>query len=166
MKDLWVQFGNEVNIGILFSRFISTAKFRPLIFRNSHSYMLADRFEDLTPASTVRQNPKCSRKVAVWGYLRGIPLRAPAPGSSIRIHVPGSGTDALDITKIIPLPDPCPLPTKDSEKRRKLSDKHRIVHAPMTGSVGTGVVFDGDRVWINTAGTFTKNSEESVERGN
>jgi ribosome biogenesis protein BMS1 len=137
-------------------RFISVAKFRPLTFRNTHSYVLVDRLEDLTPRETVRTQPKSDRTVALWGYLRGVPLRPPAPESSVRVHIPGSGVDALQVHKLTSLPDPCPLPTKESEKRRKLSDKHRLVHAPMSGGIGGAVVFDGDRVWINTGGHFTK----------
>lgn len=146
------------------SRFINVAKFRPLTFRNSHPYFLADRIEDLTPRETIRQDPKADRSIAVFGYLRGIPLRPPNGTNAIRIHIPGSGVDALEATKLVALPDPCPLPTKESEKRRKLGEKDRLYHAPMSGGAGGQVVFDGDRVWINTAGTFTKVKEG--EEGN
>jgi ribosome biogenesis protein BMS1 len=61
------------------------------------------------------------------------------------------------------------LPTAESEKRRKLSDKNRLVHAPFSGGAagllgGSGAVsFEGDRVWVNTAGNFTrKTGEEAV----
>jgi ribosome biogenesis protein BMS1 len=37
-----------------------------------------------------------------------------------------------------------------------MSEKHRLVHAPMSGGAGGGVVFDGDRLWITTAGSFTR----------
>lgn len=142
------------------SRFINVAKFRPLIFRNSHSYFLADRMEDLTPRESVRLDPGVDRTVALYGYLRGLPLRAPTSTNAIRVHIPGSGVDALQASKLIPLTDPCPLPTKDSEKRRKLGAKDRLFHAPMSGGAGGQVVFDGDRVWINTAGNFSRPDEE------
>jgi ribosome biogenesis protein BMS1 len=150
------------------SRFISVAKFRPLTFRNSHSYLLGDRIEDLTPREEVRQNPKIDRKVAVWGYLRGIPMRAPSMSSTLKIHIPGAGVDAFEVSKLAQLADPCPLPTIESEKRRKLNEKHRLVHAPFSGGaaglLGAGAVsFDGDRVWVNTAGNFTKRGEEDGE---
>lgn len=150
------------------SRFISVAKFRPLTFRNSHSYLLTDRIEDLTPREEVRQNPRIDRTVAVWGYLRGIPMRAPSASSTLKIHIPGAGVDAFEVSKLAQLADPCPLPTIESEKRRKLSEKHKLVHAPFSGGaaglLGSGAVsFDGDRVWVNTAGNFTKREGEEGE---
>ena len=128
------------------SRFISVMKFRPLIFRNSHPYVLADRIEDLTPREMVRADPKCNRTVTLYGYLRGTNLRA-----TTRVHVPGAGD--LSIKSIIRLGDPCPLPTAESEKRRKLSDKQKLIHAPMS-DVG-GVMYDKDAVYINVPGNFT-----------
>lgn len=61
------------------------------------------------------------------------------------------------------LMDPCPLPTKDSEKRRKLGDKHKVAYAPMSGGTSQGVMWDGERVWINTSGTFSKRREGDEE---
>jgi len=154
------------------SRFISVAKFRPLTFRNSHSYLLADRLEDLTAREETRINPNCDRTVALWGYLRGIPMRAPGQNSALKVHIPGSGVDAFSVTRLAQLADPCPLPTIESEKRRKLSDKNRLVHAPFSGGAagllgqGAGAVsFDGDRVWVNTAGNFTRRKGEDDEEG-
>ena len=69
------------------SRFISVMKFRPLVFRNSHPYLLADRIEDLTPREQVRETKgKCDRTVTVYGYLRGTNMRL---GS--KVHIPGVG---------------------------------------------------------------------------
>jgi ribosome biogenesis protein BMS1 len=129
------------------SRFISVMKFRPLIFRNSHPYVLADRIEDLTPRETVRADPNCDRNITLYGYLRGTNLKA-----TTRIHVPGAGD--LSIKSITRLGDPCPLPTVESEKRRKLSDKQKLIHAPMS-DVG-GVMYDKDAVYINVPGSFTR----------
>ncbi|WAQ84497.1 hypothetical protein PtA15_5A67 [Puccinia triticina] len=143
------------------TRFISVVKFRPLIFRNSHPYMLADRFEDLTPPETVRLTPSCDRTVAVWGYLRGIPLRPPSDHVTPKVHVPGSGVDSFFITKMMGLDDPCPLPTAESEKRRKIAEKHKLVHAPMSGGAGGAVVFDGETVWVNTTNHFSSNKHKS-----
>ncbi|EFP86583.2 uncharacterized protein PGTG_12965 [Puccinia graminis f. sp. tritici CRL 75-36-700-3] len=145
------------------TRFISVVKFRPLIFRNSHPYMLADRFEDLTPRETVRLTPSCDRTVAVWGYLRGIPLRPPSDHVTPKVHVPGSGVDSFCITKMTGLDDPCPLPTAESEKRRKIAEKHKLVHAPMSGGAGGAVVFDGDTVWVNTTNHFSSNKQKSED---
>ena len=109
------------------SRFISVMKFRPLVFRNTHPYMLADRIEDLTPREQVRESKgKCDRTVTVYGYLRGTNMRM---GS--KVHIPGVGD--LEVKEISKLGDPCPLPDADSEKRRKLSEKEKLlVHAPMS----------------------------------
>ncbi|KAK4702493.1 ribosome biogenesis protein BMS1, partial [Phenoliferia sp. Uapishka_3] len=147
------------------SRFISVAKFRPLVFRNTHSYFLADRFEDLTPRELLRTNPKTDRTIALFGYLRGVPLRPPSSSHSVRVHIPGSGTDAFEVSRMMELMDPCPLPTKDSEKRRKLGDRNKVAYAPMSGGAGGGVMWDGERVWINTSGTFTRREEGEEDDG-
>ncbi|KAI9568344.1 hypothetical protein HD554DRAFT_2099654 [Boletus coccyginus] len=131
------------------SRFISVMKFRPLVFRNTHPYLLADRIEDLTPRETIRASKgKCDRTVTLYGYLRGTNLR-----QDTKIHIPGVGD--LDMTSVSVLGDPCPLPDADSEKRRKLSEKRKLlVHAPMS-DVG-GLMYDKDSVWINVPGNFTR----------
>jgi ribosome biogenesis protein BMS1 len=134
------------------SRFISVMKFRPLVFRNSHPYVLADRFEDLTPREEIRLSEgKCDRTVVVYGYLRGPNLR---PG--MKVHVPGVGD--MDMKNVSVLGDPCPFPDADSEKRRRLSDKKKLlVHAPMS-DVG-GVSYDKDAVWVNVPGNFTRSDD-------
>ncbi|KAF5347016.1 hypothetical protein D9756_010998 [Leucocoprinus leucothites] len=135
------------------SRFISVMKFRPLIFRNSHPYVLADRLEDLTPRELVRTSKgKCDRTVTLYGYVRGTNLRL-----GTKVHVPGVGD--LDMTTVQQLGDPCPLPDEESEKRRKLSEKKKLlIHAPMS-DVG-GVIYDKDAVWINVPGSFSRGNNE------
>jgi len=128
-------------------RFISVMKFRPLIFRNQHPYFLADRMEELTPRDLVKANPKMDRTITVYGYLRGTHLRVRQA-----VHIPGVGD--LTVASIERLADPCPLPTQESEKRRRLSDKQKLIHAPMS-DVG-GVMFDKDAVYINVPGHFSK----------
>ncbi|XP_022110222.1 ribosome biogenesis protein BMS1 homolog [Acanthaster planci] len=119
-------------------RFISVMKFRPLVWRTTHPYVLADRMEDLTDPELCRQNSKCDRTVSLYGYMRGTPMKR---GCSI--HVPGCGDFA---TKDISfLPDPCPLP--DKEKKRSLNEKERLIYAPMSG-VG-GIIYDKDVVYID-----------------
>ncbi|KAK7690130.1 hypothetical protein QCA50_006779 [Cerrena zonata] len=135
------------------SRFISVMKFRPLVFRNSHPYLLADRIEDLTPREQVRESKgKCDRTVTLYGYLRGTNLRM-----GTKVHVPGVGD--LEMKTVTKLGDPCPLPDADSEKRRKLSEKKKLlIHAPMS-DVG-GVIYDKDAVYINVPGSFTRGNAD------
>ena len=137
------------------SRFISVMKFRPLIFRNSHPYLLADRLEDLTPREDIRiSKGKCDRKVTLYGYLRGTNLR-----TGMYVHVPGVGDLVAKDVSI--LADPCPLPDAESEKRRKLSEKRKLlVHAPMS-DVG-GIMYDKDAVWVNVPGSFTKGNTDGA----
>ncbi|KAH8104616.1 DUF663-domain-containing protein [Cristinia sonorae] len=135
------------------SRFIGVMKFRPLVFRNSHPYLLADRLEDLTPREEIRKsNGTCDRTVTVYGYLRGTNLRM-----GTKVHIPGVGD--LEMKSVSMLGDPCPLPDADSEKRRKLSEKKKLlIHAPMS-DVG-GVVYDKDAVYINVPGSFTRGNTD------
>ena len=71
------------------------------------------------------------------------------------MHVPGVGD--LAIKSLTVLADPCPLPTTESEKKRRLAEKHRTLHAPMS-DVG-GVSFDKDAVYINVEGNFTRTED-------
>ncbi|KAI9294112.1 DUF663-domain-containing protein [Neoconidiobolus thromboides FSU 785] len=135
------------------SRFISVMKFRPLIFRNSHPYLIADRIEDLTEPETIRLNKKCDRTVSLYGYLRGTNMRV-----NTMVHVPGLGD--LNIEDISALPDPCPLPDK---VRKSLSEKQKLIYAPMA-DIG-GIMFDKDKVYINVHGNFSKNKEEELNEG-
>ncbi|KAF9580192.1 Glycoside hydrolase 2 (Mannanase, beta-galactosidase) [Lunasporangiospora selenospora] len=129
------------------SRFISVMKFRPLIWRNTHPYMIADRVEDLTDPEMVRQNPNCDRTVTLYGYLRGTNMK-----SGMRVHIPGVGDHYMDDISI--LPDPCPLPDK---VKKRLDEKQKLIYAPMS-DVG-GIMYDKDAVYINVPGSFTKKSQ-------
>lgn len=63
------------------------------------------------------------------------------------MHLPGVGD--ITIINVEQLPDPCPLPDKEnsSNRKRKLSDKERAIHAPM-GEV-SGISYDQDAIYIN-----------------
>lgn len=135
----------EIN---LLSRFISVMKFRPLVFRNAHPHLLADRIQDLTPREAIRENPKVDRTVTLYGYLRGPNL----PARNAKVHIPGAGD--LEIKTVERLADPCPLPTLESERRRKMGEKAKLIHAPMS-DVG-GVMYDKDAVYINVPGSFSR----------
>lgn len=52
------------------ARFISVMKFRPLTWRTTHPYILADRVEDLTSPELIRQNPKVDRTISLYGYVK------------------------------------------------------------------------------------------------
>ncbi|KAJ5792409.1 Ribosome biogenesis protein bms1 [Penicillium pulvis] len=144
------------------SRFLSVMKNpRPLIWRNSHPYALADRFLDITPPTKIEENPKCDRTVALYGYLRG--TNFPAHGA--RVHVPGVGD--LTVSGIEGLPDPCPTPFMDQQiakatgksSRRKLGEKQKLLFAPMS-DVG-GVLVDKDAVYIDIkTNTFNRGSDD------
>lgn len=128
------------------ARFISVMKFRPLLWRNTHPYVVADRIEDLTDPELVHRQPNCDRTVTLYGYLRGTNLKP-----NMRVHIPGAGDHYLADVSV--LPDPCPLPDK---VRKKLDEKNKLIYAPMS-DVG-GVMYDKDAVYINVPGHFTKKS--------
>uniref|UniRef100_UPI00358E9C3D ribosome biogenesis protein BMS1 homolog n=1 Tax=Myxine glutinosa TaxID=7769 RepID=UPI00358E9C3D len=68
------------------ARFISVIKFHSPTLQLSSPHLLADRLEDLTDPEKVRQNPWCDRRLCLYGYLRGAPMR---PNS--QVHIPGLG---------------------------------------------------------------------------
>ncbi|XP_041362770.1 ribosome biogenesis protein BMS1 homolog [Gigantopelta aegis] len=133
-------------------RFISVMKFRPLQWRITHPYILADRVEDITNPEHLRQNNKCDRRVCLYGYVRGTQMK-----NGQFIHIPGCGDFIIHDMQF--LSDPCPMP--DREKRRSLNDKERFIYAPMSG-VG-GIVYDKDAVYIDLGGShsYSKKHEEA-----
>lgn len=149
------------------SRFISVMKNpRPLIWRNSHPYCLADRFLDVTPPTQIEENAKCDRTIALYGYLRG--TNFPAEGA--QVHVPGVGD--LSVSAVEALPDPCPTPFMDQaiakatgkSSRRRLGEKQKLLFAPMS-DVG-GVLVDKDAVYIDIkTSDFNVDAVDGKERG-
>ncbi|OCK76802.1 DUF663-domain-containing protein [Lepidopterella palustris CBS 459.81] len=149
------------------SRFLSVMKNpRPLIWRNSHPYCLADRFLDITPPTAIEDNPKCDRTIALYGYLRG--TNFPAQGA--RVHIPGVGD--LNVSLAEALPDPCPTPYMDQAiakstgktARRRLGEKQKLLFAPMS-DVG-GVLVDKDAVYIDVkTSNFNQDDDAEEERG-
>ena len=148
------------------SRFLSVMKNpRPLIWRNSHPYALADRFVDITPPTKIEEDPKCDRTVALYGYLRGTNFAA----QGARVHVPGVGD--LTVSGIEALPDPCPTPHMDQQiakatgkgGRRRLGEKQKLIFAPMS-DVG-GVLVDKDAVYIDVKTSNFDNNDEEDEEG-
>ena len=149
------------------SRFLSVMKSpRPLVWRNSHPYCLADRFLDVTPPTKVEEDEKCDRDIALYGYLRGTNF----PTLDARVHVPGVGD--LTVKEIEALPDPCPTPFMDQaiakvtgkSGRRRLGEKQKLLFAPMS-DVG-GVLVDKDAVYIDIkTSTFDRSVEDDENRG-
>ncbi|KAK6336786.1 Glycoside hydrolase 2 (Mannanase, beta-galactosidase) [Orbilia javanica] len=142
------------------SRFISVMKNpRPIIWRNTHPYMLADRMVDLTDPAIIEEDEGADRTVAVYGYLRGTNF----PAVDGRVHIPGVGD--LNVTSVEGLADPCPTPQaiqrmegKEGSKRRRLGDKQKLLFAPMS-DVG-GVLVDKDAVYIDVKTSNFNNGEE------
>ncbi|CCW68642.1 unnamed protein product [Phytomonas sp. Hart1] len=110
-------------------------------WRNTHSCVLIDRFEDLTDPEL---GPGSPRTVAFFGYARGRPLR---PGQLV--HLPGLGDFAL--AGLSRLADPVALAPSSagSSRGRHLSAKQRQLHAPFADVGGlrydrNGVHLSGD----------------------
>jgi len=93
------------------ARYISLQKYRPLIWRNTHSYILADRVEDITDPEEIRKDKKTDREVVFYGYVRGTNLKKQS-----KVHIPGCGD--YTIKSISSLEDPCPPPSKKREKQK------------------------------------------------
>jgi len=138
------------------SRFISVMKNpRPLVWRNSHYYMLADRMVDLTDPVAIEEYPKADRKVALYGYVRGLNF----PNEGARVHIPGVGD--LSVSSVESLPDPCPTPARtaaEGKGRKRLGEKQKLIYAPMS-DVG-GVLVDKDAVYIDVP---SQSFEEGAE---
>jgi ribosome biogenesis protein BMS1 len=149
------------------SRFISVMKNpRPLIWRNSHPYAMIDSFRDITHPTKIEDDPKCDRMVVLSGYLRGTNFSAQGQ----RVHIPGLGD--YSISAMEALPDPCPTPYMDQAiakatgktGRRRLDEKEKKLHAPMSDK--SGLKIDGDTIWITREKgfNFDKDADEE-ERG-
>ncbi|KAH8596175.1 hypothetical protein B0O99DRAFT_621199 [Bisporella sp. PMI_857] len=149
------------------SRFISVMKNpRPLIWRNSHPYTIVDSFRDITHPTKVEENPKCDRTVVLSGYLRGTNFAAQGQ----RVHIPGLGD--FTVSAMEALPDPCPTPNMEQivakatgkTGRRRLDEKEKRLHAPMSDKAGLKI--DGDQIWITREKGFNFNKDdENEERG-
>lgn len=134
------------------ARFISVMKFHPLSWRTAHPYVLADRFEDVTPPERVELDKKCDRNVTVYGYLRGCNLK-----KGTKVHIAGVGD--YNLSSITSLADPCPLPS--AAKKKGLRDKEKLFYAPMSG-VGD-LLYDKDAVYININDHFVQFSKAADE---
>ncbi|KAK6224726.1 AARP2CN domain-containing protein [Colletotrichum tabaci] len=145
------------------SRFLSVMKNpRPLIWRNSHPYAIIDSYRDITHPTKIEEDSKCDRSVVLSGYLRGTNFASQGQ----RIHVPGLGD--FTVANLEVLPDPCPTPAMEQAiakvtgktTRRRLDEKEKKLHAPMSDR--SGLKIDGDAIWITREKgfTFDKDGEE------
>lgn len=149
------------------SRFLSVMKNpRPLIWRNSHPYAIVDSWRDITHPTKIEENEKCDRSIALSGYLRGTNFASQGQ----RVHIPGLGDYTVANMEV--LPDPCPTPQMEQAiakitgktGRRRLDDKEKKLHAPMSDRSGLKV--DGDAIYIykDKGFTFDKDAKD-VDRG-
>ncbi|KAK8080501.1 hypothetical protein PG997_008319 [Apiospora hydei] len=149
------------------SRFLSVMKNpRPLVWRNSHCYSVIDSFRDVTHPTAMEEDKNCDRTIALSGYLRGTNISAEGQ----RVTIPGLGD--FTVSQVQPLPDPCPTPqmiqamAKITGKtgRRRLDEKDKKVHAPMSDR--SGLKIDGDAIWITREKGFNFDKDaEGVEHG-
>ncbi|KAF7558725.1 hypothetical protein G7046_g5414 [Stylonectria norvegica] len=148
------------------SRFLSVMKNpRPLIWRNSHPYSIIDSFRDITHPTKIEEDPKCDRSIVLSGYLRGTNF-----SHDQRVHIPGLGD--FTVANMEVLPDPCPTPAMElalakiagKTGRRRLDEKEKKLHAPMSDR--SGLKIDGDAIWITREKGFNFDREdEEGERG-
>jgi ribosome biogenesis protein BMS1 len=149
------------------SRFLSVMKNpRPLIWRNTHPYTIIDSFRDITHPTKIEEDSNCDRNIVLSGYLRGTNFAA----ENQRVHIPGLGD--YNVTSIEPLPDPCPTPQMEQaiakatgkSKGRRLDEKEKKLHAPMSDR--SGLKIDGDAIWITREKGFNFDKDaQDVERG-
>ncbi|KAI1775310.1 DUF663-domain-containing protein [Hypoxylon cercidicola] len=149
------------------SRFLSVMKNpRPLIWRNSHPYAIIDSFRDITHPTQIEEDENCDRSIVLSGYLRGTNFSS----HNQKIHIPGLGD--FTATSIEALPDPCPTPAREQAiakatgktGRRRLDEKEKKLHAPMSDR--SGLKIEGDAIWITREKGFNFDKDvDYAERG-
>ncbi|KAI1748223.1 GTP binding protein Bms1 [Xylaria castorea] len=151
------------------SRFLSVMKNpRPLIWKNSHSYILGDSLRDLTHPNQIEEDAKCDRSVAIYGYLRG---GVNFSLENQKVHLPGVGD--FTVKRCEALPDPCPSPAQQAAiakatgqtGRKRLDEKDKKLHAPFSDRQGLKI--EGSAIWINREKgfNFDKDAPADGERG-
>ncbi|BFU20078.1 ribosome biogenesis protein bms1, putative [Entamoeba histolytica HM-1:IMSS-B] len=130
----------------IIARHLAVIKTRPIIWRSNHSYLVADRVEDLTEPQDIAEDPDVDRTVALYGYVRGTNMRPNA-----KVCIPGLGD--YRIKEIEQQPDPCPF----GDEAKRLKARTQTVFAPMC-DVG-GMRYDKDAVYV-TMPTSLQNERE------
>lgn len=69
------------------------------------------------------------------------------------------GVGDFTVSDVSFLPDPCALP--EQQKKRSLSEKEKLIYAPLSG-VG-GIVYDKDAVYIDLGGSHAHENKEVKE---
>ncbi len=134
------------------SLYISRIKFRPLVWRNTHPYLVSDRIEDITPRSKVIADSTCDRDLTFYGYVRGSHLR-----SNLRMHLMGAGD--FDMYSATVIPDPCA-----TQKEHSLRKKDNLLYAPQA-DIGR-VKMDEDGIYIDLKHVnYTKSEDGSAGSG-
>lgn len=120
------------------SLLLQRVKYRPLVWRNTHPYVLVDRYEDVTHPSKVEEDETCERSVVFYGYVRGSNLK-----SGQKVHLVGVGDYGMSEVGVIH----DPVPTAGKDKDMTLNKKETKLYAPLS-NVGL-VSFDKDAVYID-----------------
>lgn len=112
-------------------------------WRNTHSCVLIDRHEDLTPSEQAAEHPNADRTVAFYGYVRGKPMK-----QDQLVHIPGLGD--FPVAHISQQEDPCHTDfnkgTSQGHKMRHLNQKQKKIYAPYC-DVG-GMMFDENAIYL------------------
>ncbi|CBY24705.1 unnamed protein product [Oikopleura dioica] len=119
-------------------RFITVIKFRPIMWRQNHPYLLVDRVEDQTDPEELSKNKNIDRTVALYGFSRGAHMNP-----SYSVHIAGVGDFAS--SSFTHFPDPAPLPKE--QKKRSLNQKVRTLYAPLSSQ--DGFMYDKDAVYLD-----------------
>jgi len=120
--------------------FIFDWQYRPLIWRNTHPYVLVDRHEDITHPSVLDANPDADRIVSLYGYVRGTHLKP-----NHMVHLIGVGDFAIKELSLAA--DPCMLIDKNKEDQTTMNKKKLLIYAPHA-NVGN-ISYDKDAVYID-----------------
>mmetsp|Transcript_21416 Transcript_21416/g.46516 ORF Transcript_21416/g.46516 Transcript_21416/m.46516 type:complete len:1204 (+) Transcript_21416:62-3673(+) len=134
---------------------LGRVKYRPLVWRNTHPYLVVDRHEDITHPSKIEEDEKCERSVAFYGYVRGTNLK-----EGMKVHLIGVGDYSM--AEVSVLPDPCPVFDKEKDSQT-LTKKETKLYAPLS-NVGA-VSFDKDAVYIDIGrANYTKKENLDLPR--
>ncbi|KAL7718994.1 Ribosome biogenesis protein BMS1 [Entamoeba marina] len=134
----------------ILARHIAVLKTRPLVWRGSHSYLVADRVEDLTDPQTVHEDKNTDRTVALYGYVRGTNLR-----TSTTVCIAGLGDYRVE--ELEEQPDPCPF----GDEAKRLKARTQTLFAPMC-DVG-GMRYDKDAAYVTLPTSLQKERDDNEE---